>query len=141
MTTEVITASDSPDGSEGVLALILRPYSGPPAGYGLRFLSDPSWGQQLAHMRYAAGKEVPRHYHPPAPRTVYGTPETLVVRSGVVDLDVYTSAGERVTTVRLGPGDVVMLLAGGHGLRVVADADILEIKQGPWLGDKDKVRF
>jgi hypothetical protein len=35
----------------------------------------------------------------------------------------------------------VILKAGGHGFKVLERADIFEVKQGPYLGSKDKVRF
>ena len=38
-------------------------------------------------------------------------------------------------------GDIVILKAGGHGFKVLERADIFEVKQGPYLGAQDKVRF
>jgi hypothetical protein len=41
----------------------------------------------------------------------------------------------------LNEGDLIMLIQGGHGFSVVEDLEMIEIKQGPYLGDNDKVRF
>ena len=38
-------------------------------------------------------------------------------------------------------GDVVLLIRGGHGFEVLEPLEMLEIKQGPYLGDQDKTRF
>ena len=38
-------------------------------------------------------------------------------------------------------GDVILLADGGHGFKMLEDSEIIEIKQGPYSGDKDKVRF
>lgn len=35
-----------------------------------------------------------------------------------------------------------MLLAyGGHGFKMLEDSEIIEVKQGPYAGENDKVRF
>lgn len=41
----------------------------------------------------------------------------------------------------LNEGDLIMLIRGGHGFSVIEDLEMIEIKQGPYLGDNDKVRF
>ena len=38
-------------------------------------------------------------------------------------------------------GDVVLLSGGGHGFYMLEDSEIIEVKQGPYAGDKDKTRF
>ena len=34
-----------------------------------------------------------------------------------------------------------MLAEGGHGFKVLEEVDFVEIKQGPFLGEKDKNKF
>ena len=34
-----------------------------------------------------------------------------------------------------------MLVHGGHGFKVINDVEMLEIKQGPYVLSKDKVKF
>ena len=41
----------------------------------------------------------------------------------------------------LNAGDVVLLASGGHGFYMCEDSEIIEVKQGPYAGDKDKTRF
>ena len=38
-------------------------------------------------------------------------------------------------------GDIILLASGGHGFRMIEPAEIVEIKQGPYAGTMDKVRF
>jgi hypothetical protein len=97
---------------------------------------------QLGFIVYGAGGTIARHVHRPVQRRVVGTPEALVVRRGRCELDVYTPepGKEKIATRELGAGDVVLLLAGGHGFRVLEDTVLLEIKQGPFVPD-DKARF
>ncbi len=38
-------------------------------------------------------------------------------------------------------GDVILLAYGGHGFEILEDAEMIEVKQGPYAGDMDKTRF
>ena len=36
---------------------------------------------------------------------------------------------------------MVLLITGAHGFKVLEKLEMIEIKQGPFAGDKDKIRF
>jgi len=36
---------------------------------------------------------------------------------------------------------MILLIKGAHGFKVLENLEMLEIKQGPFLGDKDKIRL
>jgi hypothetical protein len=38
-------------------------------------------------------------------------------------------------------GDIILLVAGGHGFRCLEDTVLLEIKQGPYTGLVEKEAF
>jgi hypothetical protein len=38
-------------------------------------------------------------------------------------------------------GDVILLAAGGHGFTMLEPTEMIEVKQGPYAGDRDKTRF
>ena len=38
-------------------------------------------------------------------------------------------------------GDVILLVKGGHGFEVLEELEMIEVKQGPYAGDRDKTRF
>jgi len=38
-------------------------------------------------------------------------------------------------------GDVVLMVGGGHGFRMLEDTLFLEVKQGPYLDREEKERF
>ena len=63
------------------------------------------------------------------------------IRKGVIDIYIYDDNRQPVTTHRLRTGDVALLIKGGHGFKVVEEVDIVEVKQGPYLNDLDKLRF
>jgi uncharacterized protein YjlB len=74
-------------------------------------------------------------------REVTLTQEVLLIKKGRVRVDLYGSNLHYVTSRTLGPGDVILLSAGGHGFEILEDAAFIEVKQGPYMGDHDKVRF
>ena len=37
--------------------------------------------------------------------------------------------------------DIIMLVSGGHGFKILKDVEMLEIKQGPYNLIKDKIKF
>jgi hypothetical protein len=41
----------------------------------------------------------------------------------------------------LNVGDVMLMVGGGHGFRMLEDTVLLEIKQGPYTGENEKERF
>jgi hypothetical protein len=97
--------------------------------------------QQVGFVVHPAGAQIERHYHVPVERTIVGTPEVLVVRSGRCEIDVYDDDRELVATHELVPGDVMIMTGGGHGFRMLEDTVLLEVKQGPYLGPGEKAGF
>jgi mannose-6-phosphate isomerase-like protein (cupin superfamily) len=115
-----------------------------PAEYdcpGIQFFTDNKYSQQLASMSYQPGKIIPAHTHNPVRREVFYTQETLFVRKGKVRVDFYSETHEYRSSRVLGPGDVILLISGGHGFEVLEDLNMIEVKQGPYAGEMDKTRF
>lgn len=105
------------------------------------FLTPPECTQQLGLIVHPKGGQVPPHTHLPVERRIVGTTEVLCLRSGAAELEVYSSARARLLTTELNEGDVVLLLKGGHALRMKADTVLLEVKQGPYVQAQDKEYF
>jgi hypothetical protein len=142
--TEHVYDPPTHDGSEGLLAIIYRPDApGGAADRGVNFLTAGDLPLQAAVVRHPPGHVVPPHVHLSHLRPIARTTEVFVVTHGRAELDLYNSAGVPVAVRELFPGHVVVLVAGGHGLRVPAggyDFQFVEVKQGPYPGrDADKV--
>ena len=105
---------------------------------GIRFLTPPNLSQQLASMSHPAGKVISAHTHNPVPREVSYTQEALFIRKGRLRVDLYTQEHEYRVSRVLGPGDVILLISGGHGFEVLEDLNMVEVKQGPYAGMVDK---
>jgi hypothetical protein len=105
------------------------------------FLTPPEFKQQVGFVVYAAGSEIARHVHLPLERRLVGTSEVIVVRSGRCVLDVYDDDHTLVATRELRAGDVMLMVGGGHGFRMMEDTVLLEVKQGPYTGLVEKELF
>jgi hypothetical protein len=105
------------------------------------FVTPPHFKQQVGFVAYPAGGEVQRHLHLPLERHLVGTSEALVVRRGRCILDVYDDAKELVASREVKTGDLVLMVGGGHGFRMLEDTLLLEVKQGPYLECDEKERF
>lgn len=105
------------------------------------FLTPPEFKQQVGFVVYRAGEEIGRHVHVPIPRRLVGTSEVLVLKTGRCLIDVYDEDRTPVATRELLPGDVMLMVGGGHGFRMLEDTVFLEVKQGPYTGLDEKERF
>lgn len=108
---------------------------------GIVFLTPDDSSQQLGYMRRPAGYFINAHVHNVVERQVCVTQEVLFVRSGRVRVDLFDTAQRHVATRVLGPLDVILLSAGGHSFEMLEETELIEVKQGPFVGEKDKTRF
>ena len=120
------------------LCYILRGGSLPAA---TRFVTPSDVTLQVGHIVHPRGHEIARHAHRPQERLVSGSAEVLLVRRGRCEMDVYDNNRHLVATRELRAGDIVVLLDGGHGFRMLEDTVLLEIKQGPYSGPGEKEQF
>lgn len=105
------------------------------------FVTPDEFQQQIGFVVYPKGGEIARHAHRPLQRHLVGTPEVLVLRKGRCLLDIYNEARQLVATHELSAGDVMLMVGGGHGFRMLEDTVFLEVKQGPYTGIDEKERF
>ena len=124
---------------DGQLLAIIIPADHREAG--VHFFTPPEFSQQLAYMRHPAGHVIDAHTHEPVSREVHLTQEALFIRRGRLRVDFYTSETEYLESRILTAGDVILLASGGHGFKVLEEVEMVEVKQGPYAGDADKVRF
>lgn len=120
------------------LAYVIRAEAAPER---TTFVTGDDANLQVGFVVYPAGGEVQPHEHLPVEREIVGTAEVLFVRTGRCQADLYDGKRERVETIELAAGDTIVLLAGGHGFRMVEDTVLLEVKQGPYIGLAEKERF
>ncbi len=108
---------------------------------GIHFLTPEDLSQQLAYMRHPAGKVIEAHVHNPVPREVHYSQEVLLIRKGRLRVDFYDEDRRYVESRILEAGDTILLVTGGHGFEVLEEVEMIEVKQGPHIGEGDKTRF
>jgi hypothetical protein len=65
----------------------------------------------------------------------------LIIFSGQLKVYFYNKKKLRDKSLILNKKDMILLISGGHGFKVLKKLEMLEIKQGPFIGEKDKMRF
>jgi hypothetical protein len=105
------------------------------------FLTPPEFKQQVGFVVYLAGGEIARHVHRPLERRLVGTSEVLILQQGRCLIDIYNDDRQLVATRELATGDIMLMVGGGHGFRMLEDTVFLEVKQGPYTGLDEKERF
>lgn len=108
---------------------------------GIHFFTPGELSQQLAYMYHPKGKIIPAHVHNPVIREIQYTNEVLFIKRGKLRVDFYTNQQQYLESRILETGDVILLVTGGHGFEVLEELEMIEVKQGPYLGDQDKTRF
>ena len=81
------------------------------------------------------------HIHNPVSREVRFTQEVLFIKKGRVRVDFYDTEEVYLESRVLEKGDVILLIQGGHGFEVLEDLEMIEVKQGPYVGEQDKTRI
>lgn len=109
--------------------------------FGIHFMTEENYSQQMAYMHHEKGRIIEAHVHNHESRNVVQTQEVLVIRKGKLRVDFYKDNKEYYGSKELYEGDIILLASGGHGFEVLEEVEMVEIKQGPYLGDRDKVRF
>ena len=108
---------------------------------GVDFMTPDEYSQQVAYMHHPTGKVIDAHVHNPVHRSIVMTQEVLFIKKGKLRVDFYDDDEKYIESRMLESGDVILLISGGHGFTVIEEVEMIEVKQGPYSGDKDKKRF
>jgi mannose-6-phosphate isomerase-like protein (cupin superfamily) len=108
---------------------------------GIEFFTPDDFSQQLAYMKRPKDYVIPPHVHNPVLREVQLTQEVLFIKSGKVRVDFYDDDKNYLESTIVETGDVILLAHGGHGFEMLEESEIIEVKQGPYAGERDKIRF
>jgi len=102
---------------------------------GLSFFSKDNEFIQAGTWKYGKGKELLAHVHNEVERKINRTQEVLYVVKGKIQASIYDLKCNFVETISINAGDFLILLNCGHGYKILEDdTQVLEIKNGPYLG-------
>lgn len=102
---------------------------------GVRFLTDASNPFQVGLHNRKKGVKLTPHIHKIAsPLKITQIQELLYVQKGKIRVNLYTKKGESIRSMILAENDAVLVLDIGHGVDILTDAKIFQVKQGPFPG-------
>lgn len=108
---------------------------------GIEFFTDDSEQMQLGYMKRDAGYKIEPHIHNLATRSINTSCECLFIKTGRIKIFFYDMEEKPICDEIVSTGDTVLLLSGGHGFLMLEPSEIIEVKQGPYIGEADKKRF
>ncbi len=108
---------------------------------GIDFFTPSDFSQQLGYMKRPKDYVIAPHVHNEVKREVFFTKEVLFIKGGKVRVDFYDDEQNYLKSKILYKGDVILLAYGGHGFSMLEESEMIEVKQGPYAGENDKIRF
>ena len=81
------------------------------------------------------------HLHKKRATKILYTTEVILILKGKLRVDFYNYQKKYLFSKIVKQKDIIMLVHGGHGFKVLKDVEMLEIKQGPYSLIKDKIKF
>ena len=108
---------------------------------GINFITEQELLLQMGIMSHPSGYEIKPHIHNNYKRVIYGTNEVINIKKGKVLVEFYNYDKKYLSNRELNEGDWIILIEGGHGFKFIEDSIMIEIKNGPYAEDQDKVRF
>jgi len=108
---------------------------------GVNFFTDKKDVQQFGYMKHKKNYLIKPHLHKKRLSKIVNTTEVLIIYKGILRVDFYDMRKKYLLSKKLYSGDIIMLISGGHGFKVLKDLEMIEVKQGPYNISKDKKIF
>jgi len=108
---------------------------------GINFFTDNNATQQFGYMKHRKNYVIKPHKHNQRLTKILTTTEVIILFKGILRVDFYDNKKIYLFSKKIFGEDIIMLLNGGHGFKVLNDVEMLEVKQGPYKPSKDKVKF
>ena len=108
---------------------------------GITFFTPKESTQQFGYMKHKKKHVIKPHLHKKRVTKISYTTEVILILKGILRVDFYISKKKYLFSKILKAKDIIMLVHGGHGFKVLKEVEMLEIKQGPYSLIKDKIKF
>ena len=109
----------------------------------IKFITKDSELMQLGFMKRPKGHKVEPHLHDPSSRIVDKTSEFLQILKGQITVILYDIDNEVYQSnsleIELHKGSSIILYRGAHSFEFTETSMVMEVKQGPYTGDLEKV--
>ena len=108
---------------------------------GITFFTPNNAIQQFGYMKHKKQHIIKPHLHKKRLTKIFYTTEVILLLKGILRIDFYNRFKKYLFSKILKEKDIIMLVQGGHGFKVLKNIEMLEIKQGPYNLIKDKIKF
>lgn len=99
-------------------------------------VTDPMWSIQLLLMKRKKGHVVAKHTHKRIIKTTQQPQEAIVVIKGAIEASIFDEKGDLIEKKNITAGQCLLIIRGGHEVRIIEDALIYAFKDGPYKEDK-----
>jgi hypothetical protein len=108
---------------------------------GIHFFTPNDTNQQFGYMKHDKGHLIKPHKHKKRATKIFYTTEVIILFKGSLRVDFYDQKQKYLFSKIIKEKDIIMLVHGGHGFKVLKKTEMIEVKQGPYNIEKDKVKF
>ena len=108
---------------------------------GINFFTEDSSNQQFGYMKHSKGHVIKPHRHKRRDTKIFYTTEVIILFKGLLRVDFYNEKQKYLFSKVVKAKDIIMLVHGGHGFKVLKKIEMIEVKQGPYSFVKDKIKF
>lgn len=104
------------------------------------FITPNDFLLQIGHLVFPKDYMTKKHRHAVIPRKILYTAEVLIILSGKLEYTIsdYKQSKKILTMGIANAREVLILGKVGHSFRSKVKSEIIEVKQGPYLGRLDK---
>ena len=107
---------------------------------GVNFITRKQELFQLGFISHKKKHEIKKHYHIKKDRKISYFSEVLMMKKGLLKVMIFDEKNQNIKkNIILRKDDIILLLKGGHGFEVLKDVEIIEVKQGPYQKNTDKI--
>ena len=108
---------------------------------GINFFTPEDTNQQFGYMKHDKGHIIKPHKHKKRATKIFYTTEVIIIFKGSLRIDFYNQKQKYLFSKIIKEKDIIMLIHGGHGFKVLKKVEMVEVKQGPYSVEKDKIKF
>ena len=108
---------------------------------GINFFTESNSTQQFGYMKHKKDYLIKPHLHKKRETKILTTSEVIILFKGILRVDFYNNKQKYLFSKKIFANDIIMLVNGGHGFKILKDIELLEVKQGPYNLIKDKKKF
>jgi len=120
-------------------ALIVR--KNHPRKQGVNFFTPVKYNQQFSNIIHKKGYVIKPHLHNKIKRNINTTSEVIIIEQGKLRVDFYNDSKKYLFSKMLNTGDIILLINGAHGFKIMKNTRMIEVKQGPYNPKTDKEKF